>query len=120
MRVTYVYRGSDPHMWKGSGGSETHEPNKKLPLLIVEGSGPALLGRNWLKELQLDWHNIHALQTDQWQSSLQEILLHHGAVFQPGLGTMKAVATITLSPGSVPKFLKYRTVPYAIQESVEE
>ena len=93
---------------------------KKLPLLIVEGSGPALLGRNWLKELQLDWHNIHALQTDQWQSSLQEILLHHGAVFQPGLGTMKAVATITLSPGSVPKFLKYRTVPYAIQESVEE
>ena len=29
-------------------------------------------------------------------------------------------AAIHLTPGATPKFLKYRTVPYAIQEMVEE
>ena len=38
------------------------EPNQKpisLPLLIVRGSyNRPLLGRNWLKKLQLDWTRI--------------------------------------------------------------
>ena len=41
-----------------------------LPLLVVPGQGPSLLGRNWLHKLQLDWSNIFTLQT----SSLQSIL----------------------------------------------
>ena len=29
-----------------------------LPLLVVKGSGPSLLSRNWLMELKLDWPQI--------------------------------------------------------------
>ena len=100
---------------------EHRNQRKTLPLLIVGGTGPALLGRDWLNDIQLDWHNIHALHSDQWQSSLQDILARHKAVFQPGLGAMKGMwASIHVTPGSTPKFLKYRQVPYAIIESVEE
>ena len=26
-----------------------------LPLLVVKGEGPSLLGRNWLEKIQLNW-----------------------------------------------------------------
>ena len=31
-----------------------------LPLLIVEGDGPSLLGRNWLSHLKINWINTLA------------------------------------------------------------
>ena len=35
---------------------------KDLVLTIVGGDGPSLLGRDWLKQLKLDWKAIHSLQ----------------------------------------------------------
>ena len=32
-----------------------------LPLMMVEGDGPSLIGRNWLTELRLDWRAVHAI-----------------------------------------------------------
>ena len=29
-----------------------------LPLIVVKGDGPSLLGRNWLCHLKLNWHEI--------------------------------------------------------------
>ena len=42
--------------------SDTTEPTL-LPLVIVDGEGPTLLGRDWLHAVRLDWTNIHNLQT---------------------------------------------------------
>ena len=32
---------------------------KALKLIVVSGSGPSLLGRDWLQKLCLDWQNIY-------------------------------------------------------------
>ena len=31
---------------------------KRLPLIVVKGNEPSLLGRNWVEELQLNWTEI--------------------------------------------------------------
>jgi len=36
---------------------------KKLMLVVVKGNGSSLLGRNWMKHIQLDWHNISMIRT---------------------------------------------------------
>lgn len=33
-----------------------------LPLVVVKGAGPSLLGRNWLDVLRLDWKEIHLVR----------------------------------------------------------
>ena len=30
-----------------------------LPLVVVKGQGPTLLGRNWLGKIRLNWGEIH-------------------------------------------------------------
>ena len=29
-----------------------------LPLVVIKGDGISLLGRNWVEEVKLDWHEI--------------------------------------------------------------
>ena len=36
-----------------------------LPLLVVKGDGPSLLGRNWLKVIRLNWSEINAVARHQ-------------------------------------------------------
>ena len=86
-----------------------------LPLLVVPGQGPSLLGRNWLHKLRLDWSNIFSLQT----SSLHNILDHYVSLFQEDLGTLKnSKVKFYLKEGATPKFFKARSVPLALQQCV--
>ena len=43
-----------------------------LPLLIVEGDGPSLLGRNWSSHLKINWHKIFGLQNDSLNNILEK------------------------------------------------
>ena len=88
-----------------------------LPLLVVKGEGPSLLGRNWLGALKLDWHEIFLLHN----ASLKEVLDKRKAVFEPGLGKVTGYeAKILLDPGATPKFCKARSIPYFYKEKVEK
>ena len=58
--------------------------SKTLSLLVVAGQGPSLLGRNWLKELQLDWQELY--QINQSEDTLQALLQKHKTVFKEELG----------------------------------
>ena len=39
------------------------EEMKRLSLIVAYGSGPSLLGWNWLSELKLDWRDLQSKQT---------------------------------------------------------
>ena len=37
---------------------------KQLSTLVVEGSSPNLLGRDWLKDVKLDWRKLSKMEAD--------------------------------------------------------
>ena len=89
----------------------------QLPLIVVDGSGPNLLGRDWLEHIVLDWHEVRLVSV----TSLQEVLDKHKKVFEKGLGMLKNFeAKIHIDPEATPRFHKARTVPYAMRLKVEE
>ena len=87
------------------------------PLLVVENNGSTLLGRDWLKEIHLNWRSIHHVAS----SGLEELLNKYQSVFREELGTLYGFqAHIEVEPGAQPQFCKMRTAPYALQGMVEE
>ena len=90
----------------------------KLPLLVVKGNGPNLMGRDWLARFQVDWHSIHQLQSP---NKLNNLLAKFENIFTDELGTVKNIkAHIQLNQNSELKFHKARTVPVALRQKVEE
>ena len=94
-------------------GQEAH-----LPLLVVKGDGPSLLGRNWLTSLRLNWQEIFSVRTKQ---CLESLLKQYEGVFKDELGTLKGVkAKLHVDPVTKPLFYKARMVPFVLQEKVEQ
>ena len=36
-----------------------------LPLVVVKGSGPSLIGRNWMTQLSVEWGTVHEVKSSQ-------------------------------------------------------
>ena len=85
------------------------EQQKKLPLYIVPGNGPTLLGREWLQYLKLDWKQIATVTQEQ-------LLSKHQQVFEDTLGNYTTVLRVKES--ATPKFHRPRPVPFAIRETI--
>ena len=93
---------------------------RELPLLVVSGDGPSLLGRNWLQQIKLDWSGLHALSGVSPKSQWQDVIDCHPDVFRDQLGKVQgSTAKFFLKPDVKPKFLRAHPVPYGIQEKVE-
>ena len=69
-----------------------------MPLLIVAGSGPTLMGRNWFSRIHLNWHRIHYVHTSSLQAVLDEAEIYVTAV---------------------PRFNPAHTVLYALQDKIK-
>ena len=94
------------------------EQEQKLVLVVVAGDGPSLLGRNWLKYLQLDWSSMASVRTVKWKS-LNTLLQKHQALFADELGTVQPYkATLRVQPDATPRFFKPRPVPFAVKEAI--
>ena len=95
---------------------------KKLSLIIAEGDGPPLLGRNWLEHVQLDWKVIKALSLpSEPKKNLETLLRKYEEVFQDELGHIRNFnAKLIVRPDAEPKFIKARSVPFAMKSAVEE
>ena len=89
-----------------------------LPLVVVEGQGASLLGRNWLAVLNLNWPSIKALH---FKSPLDSLIAKHKKLFSTHLGTLKGTsAKRFIESNAVPRFFKPRPVPYCLKEKVEK
>ena len=67
-----------------------------LPLIVTKGTGPCLLGQNWLAKLRLDWQQIFSIRTGRM---LQTVLDKYPNVFKDDLGTVKGLkAKIHVDP----------------------
>ena len=86
-------------------------------LVVVNAPGkPAILGRNWIQSIQLDWKSIFRVQ-----SSSVDITQAFPGLFRPEVGTVLGYqAKIRLREGATPKFHRPRPVPYALQQKVED
>ena len=102
----------------------------QLPVYVVKGNGPSLLGRNWLQKITLNWKSINLASVsdsqtmrsprDNWKQKVEAILDTHKNVFKDGLGKINTfVATLQLKPGVIPKFCKARLVPFALKAAIE-
>ena len=91
-----------------------------LSLLVVAGTGPSLLGHDWLHKIRLDWKGLNCPQAMPL-TSLRAVLDRHGEVFRDELGQAKGVtATIQVDPKVRPHFFKPRTIPYALKAKVDQ
>ena len=72
----------------------------KLPLQILKGNGLNLFGRNWLKNIRLNWGSTKKISCD-----LDSVLSRHQSVSKDELGTMQGVkAKFFVKPESKPAF----------------
>ena len=96
----------------------------ELPLFVVAGNKPCLLGRNWLQTIRLNWPAILKLTPSPMSKpneGLGQLLDQYSEVFDNSLGTMKgAKAHIYLKDDVEPKFCKPRPVPYALKDRIEQ
>ena len=87
-----------------------------LPLQIIKGRGPSLFGRNWLRDIKLNWGSIKKISCD-----LDNVLAKHKSVFNDELGTMQGTkAKLFVKSDSKPKFFKPRPVPHALKGAIEQ
>ena len=103
---------------------KVHGKEAKLPLVVVEGSGPSLFGRNWLESVQLNWVEIAQVNGIRKGATrpkgLQTLLTKYKDVFREELGQCKGVqAHLHIKPDTTPKFYRPRLIPLSMKEKVE-
>ncbi|XP_043231561.1 uncharacterized protein LOC122386445 [Amphibalanus amphitrite] len=90
---------------------------QRLPLIVVEGGGPWLFGRNWLGHIRLDWPSICRVTAE---TRVQPILDEFADVFKEELGCYRGGEVgIDVDPDVQPRFFKPRTVPLAFREAAD-
>ena len=88
--------------------------NKDMNMLIVSGDGPNLLGRDWLSEIKLDWHEIFSIKETTIKEQFPDL-------FKPDLGCLKdTTVSLAVDTSVKPVFHKARPVPFSMQDKVEK
>ena len=101
-----------------SYGEQYH---RNLKLLVVQGSGPSLMGRDWLRVVTLDWRKVGKVSTSaSLENRVVELQEQFQEVFSGTLGTITPFkATLSVMADATPKFFKPRSVPFALRARVE-
>ena len=90
----------------------------ELPLVVIKGRGPTLLGRNWLYRFRLDWTSIKAVLPGK---PLDRLLQEYNSVFNDEVGTISPMKVkLSVSETAKPRFHRPRPVPFALRARVDE
>lgn len=76
---------------------------KNMVLHVVEGDGPSLLGRDWLRHIKFDWRSIGLTLNivNKDKSRVDTLLSKYSSVFEEGLSAMNSFkACLHLKQGS--------------------
>lgn len=77
-----------------------------LDLIIVEGSGQSLLGRDWLHTIPLDWSYLKPVRSSP-ATKCQQVIDHYPSVFKGKLGHIKgSTADFEVDPMRNPSFVE--------------
>lgn len=91
---------------------------RRLWLHVLGASRFALLGRDWLGELRIDWQTIKSVVNSQ-ASGIDNLLVEYSDIFQ-GQGLLKgSPVKLELVDGATPKRSKPYRVPIALQSTVD-
>ena len=87
-----------------------------VQVLVVQGKRANLFGRDWLKEIRLDWGSIMKVGSTE----LEDTLNKYSDVFREELGELKDMQVkIDITVPAQPRFYKHRNIAYALRERVE-
>ncbi len=85
-------------------GNQTAEAH----LLVVKGTGPSLLGRDWLSKIKLNWGEIRLIK----RLCAEDVVARYPDVFKDELDTLRYTAVkLCVEPNAVPRFFKW-SVPF--------
>jgi len=113
---------------EGVGAVAVEYRNQKLelPITVVKGHVPNLMGRDWLDQLKLKWEELFPVSAavqklEEAQPSIANLLKEFPEVFTEELGCLKGFKVhIPVADDVQPKFYKARPVPYAMRARVDE
>ncbi|XP_049272416.1 uncharacterized protein K02A2.6-like [Rhipicephalus sanguineus] len=96
----------------------------KLPIVIVKGTGSSLLGRNWFHALNIAICGINQAaegSSTERQELVERLKKKYGTVFSEEIsGHNGPPVDLELHPEARPKFLKARSIPFALQPAYEK
>ena len=101
----------------------------ELPVTVVKGNVPTLMGRDWLSQLKLKWHelfpslrNVNSFGDDipELQEDVKKLISQYPEVFTEKLGRFKDFkVNIPVPHNAQPRFFKARPVPYALKARLD-
>ena len=110
---THVFRPQHPTVGKDIARCVSNDTQYQLYAIVVPGTGPNLLGRDWLSVLQLNWAQLHRVAEDMFFEPYKDL-------FTAGLGKLEGVtAKLYIDETVQPRYCKPRPVPLAMRTKVE-
>ncbi|XP_026687880.1 uncharacterized protein K02A2.6-like [Diaphorina citri] len=92
-------------------------------LYVLNEDVDPIFGRDWMREVNLDWSEINAVSiTDKNDvSKLDRLLTDYSYVFQSKIGPVPNIKLhLDLKPDVKPVFIKPRPIPYARKQKIED
>ncbi|GCB66145.1 hypothetical protein scyTo_0011961 [Scyliorhinus torazame] len=91
------------------------QQSTQLPVMMVTGEEPSLLGCDRLKEIKLNWSEI--FHVSEWK--LPERARKYEIFFCDGLKSKDYKLRFMWIQRQLPRFFKARSVPYVLREKVD-